>query len=81
MDFMETAVVCVLIIRHKKNQRKRKYWVHPLIFERMNKGKFTLMFKKLRSYPEKFFGYYHKYITKIQTCDWRFHHKRGLLLH
>lgn len=65
MDFMETAVVCALIIRHRKNQRKRKYWVHPLISERMNKGKFTLMFEELRSYPEKFFGYFRMSVTSF----------------
>jgi len=65
MDFLDTAVVCALIIRHRKNQRKRKYWVHPLISERMNKGKFTLMFEELRSYPEKFFGYFRMSVTSF----------------
>lgn len=65
MDFLKTAVDCVLIVRHRKNKRKGKYWIQPLISERLNRGKFTLMFEELRCYPEKLFGYFRMSIASF----------------
>ena len=31
MDFVETACICALLIKRRKRQRQKRYWVHPLI--------------------------------------------------
>jgi len=55
MDFLDTAVVCALIIRHRKYQRKRKYWVHPLISERMNKEEIYFDVRRVKKLPREIF--------------------------
>lgn len=58
MDFEDTVVVCALVLRNRRRQRKRQYWVHPLWSDRLTLGKFHTMFLKLRAFPKNFFRYF-----------------------
>lgn len=59
MDFTETACVVALLLRMKANKRRKKqYWVHPVLSQRMLKGQFCKLYSDLRDYPNKFFQYY-----------------------
>jgi len=44
---------------------ERRYWVHPLIRNRENSGKFLTLYNDLRKYPEKFFDYYRMSINSF----------------
>lgn len=51
-----------LYIRRKREERKRekkrKYWVHPILQERTHLGEFHHLHNKLREDSDKFFEYY-----------------------
>lgn len=48
-----------------ENSTDRRYWVHPLICDRENSGKFFKFYNDLRKYPEKFFDYYRMTINSF----------------
>lgn len=50
----------MLYLRKKKRResRKRRYWVHPLLSERYVDGAFYTIFKKLCEHNDKFFNYF-----------------------
>ena len=58
MDLLEVAAVCALLIKRKKKRVSRKYWVHPIISERLLCGSFYSLFTQLKEYPDKFFDYF-----------------------
>ena len=58
MDLLEVAAVCALLIKRKKKRVRRKYWVHPIISERLSCGFFYSLFTQLKEYPDKFFAYF-----------------------
>ena len=52
----EVAAVLVLAELQKKEQeKKRNYWIHPLLQDRSEKGLFYTLYGDLRSHPDKFF--------------------------
>lgn len=55
------TVVCLWIL-HKRNSRhrnrKRNYWVHPLLLSRPNESQYITLYPKLRAYEPKFFNYF-----------------------
>ena len=57
MDFVESAAVCALLLRIRAKRRKR-FWVHPLVSQRLLKGQFHKLYEDLRMHPMKFFGYF-----------------------
>lgn len=59
MDFIETACIVALLLRKKlRKQRKRKFWVHPILSDREHRGQFYILHEDLRKHPRKFFNYY-----------------------
>ena len=58
MDTVEVAVTCALLIRRKRKKRKRKYWVHPIVSQRLLRGAFHTLFDDLKGHPEKFCNYF-----------------------
>jgi hypothetical protein len=58
MDFVEIAAVCVLELKRRKAIKKKKYWVHPITFQRLLKGQFYKLHNELQSYPVKVFNFY-----------------------
>lgn len=66
MDFyedMSKMVTMMLLLRRRKKaldqkrKRQRRFWVHPLISQRLSIGHFSILFRDLRNDPEKFFSY------------------------
>ncbi|XP_039748215.1 protein ALP1-like [Pararge aegeria] len=49
--------VCLLWLLLKKKKRKRRYWVHPILRDRLVHGQFVTLYPKLRMYDNKFFDY------------------------
>ena len=66
MDLLETAAVCALVLRIRKNKIRRRYWVHPIYSCRLLKGKFYTLYENLREHPIKFFSYFR---MNISTFD------------
>ena len=66
MDLLETAAVCALVLRIRKNKIRRRYWVHPIYSCRLLKGKFYTLYENLRKHPIKFFSYFR---MNISTFD------------
>lgn len=58
MDFIETACVIALFRRKFRKQRKKQYWVHPILSQRLLKGQFYKIYSDLRDHSHKFFSYY-----------------------
>lgn len=58
MDLVELLCVAIAIVRHRKRRRKRRYWVHPIVSQRLLKGQFHKIYQDLRTYPDKFFDYF-----------------------
>jgi hypothetical protein len=57
MDFGELVAVCALLLRTRAKRRKR-FWVHPLVSQRLLKGQFHKLYEDLHIHPKKFFGYF-----------------------
>lgn len=47
-------------------KKKRRYWVHPYIDDRLTRGGFITLFSGLRQNPDKFFNYLR---MSIQSFD------------
>jgi hypothetical protein len=57
MDFVEAVAVCALLLRIRTKRRK-KFWVRPLVSQRLLKGQFHRLREDLRVHPKNFFGYF-----------------------
>jgi len=53
MDFTETACVCALLLRIRKDRRKKRHWVHPVVSKRLLNGQFYKLYKDLKETAEK----------------------------
>lgn len=52
------VLVCALLYRHFKRDKKRRYCVHPILSDRLSSGIFHTLHSKLKEHPDKFFKYY-----------------------
>jgi hypothetical protein len=52
MDFVESVAVCALLLRTRAKRRKR-FWVHPLVSQRLLKGKFHKLYEDLQNPSKK----------------------------
>lgn len=52
--FLISAVVLYNRIKKKKT---RRYWIHPIIRDRKNKGFFYTLYNEIKEDPEKFFNF------------------------
>ena len=43
--------------RRMRMRRRRRYWIHPIIANRANRGHFWAMYDKMRGFEDKFFNY------------------------
>jgi hypothetical protein len=55
--FRRLVQLC-LELRHSQEMRKRRWWTHPDISNRLSTGQFHIMFGTRRKFPDKFFLYY-----------------------
>ena len=58
MDFTETACVCALLLRIRKEQRKKRHWVHPVVSKILLNGQFYKLYEHLSNSRGKFFNYF-----------------------
>jgi hypothetical protein len=59
MEFEEEAVLLVLLHKKvKKKKRKHKFWIHPLLNPRQERGMFYTAFNDLRNDGSEFFNYF-----------------------
>jgi len=58
MDFTETACVCALLLRIRKDTRKKRHWVHPVVSKILLNGQFYKLYEDLGSCPEKIVIYF-----------------------
>ena len=58
MDFTETACICALLLRIRKDRRKKRHWVHPVVSKKLLDGQFLKLYEDLRNCQGKFFGYF-----------------------
>ena len=75
---MDVRVGCLaqlcLELRHSQEMRKRRWWTHPDISNRLSTGQFHIMFGTHRKFPDKFFLYYRMSTTSFDKllnliCD------------
>ncbi|XP_027233858.2 uncharacterized protein [Penaeus vannamei] len=58
MDVEEVVCAWVLYRRlQRRRRRQRRYWVHPILKDRLTYGMFFTLYPKLREYEPKFFNY------------------------
>jgi len=59
MDFRETACVrvCALLLRIRKDRRKKGHWVRPVVSKRLLNGQFYKLYEDLSNCRGKFFNY------------------------
>ena len=55
--FCRVVAVCALLLRTMAKRRKR-FWAHPLVSQRLLKGHFHKLYEDLRIHPKKIFGYF-----------------------
>ena len=58
MDFTETACICALLLRIRKDRRKKRHWVHPAVSKRLLNGQFYKLYEDLRYCRGKVFSYF-----------------------
>jgi hypothetical protein len=58
MDFTETACVCALLLRIRKDRHKKRHWVHPVVSRILLVGEFHKLYEDLRNKRGKFFSYF-----------------------
>jgi hypothetical protein len=57
MEFEEKVVLLVLLHqKFKKKKRKHKFWIHPLLNSRQERGMSYTAFNDLRNYESKLFN-------------------------
>jgi len=60
MDVIDA--VCLWAIhrrmRRRREMRKRKYWVHPILKTRLSHSLYVTLYSKLREHEETFFNYF-----------------------
>jgi len=55
MDFTEIPCVCALLLKIRKDRRKKRHWVHPVDSKRLLNGQFYKLYEDLRNCRGKFF--------------------------
>jgi len=58
MYFAEIASVCALLLKRRKDRRKKRHWVRPVVSKRLLNGKFYKLYEDLRNSRGKFFSYF-----------------------
>jgi hypothetical protein len=57
MDFVKLVSVCAFLLKTRAKRRKR-FWVHPLVSQKLLKGQFHKLYEELCIHAKKFFGYF-----------------------
>lgn len=75
MAAVSIATAAVLINKDKARRRRRRmrmirrrYWVHPIISNREQRGQFSVLYNDLRQHEEKFFNYSRMSVNRL-VCE------------
>lgn len=72
--FAVNALVCArYFLRKRRNRRRRKYHVHPILVDRLLEGEFCKLFSRLQEDEEKFFDYFKMSIKSFDELQARLH--------
>jgi len=52
------ALVCALLLRKRNGKKRKKFWVHPIMSQRLLEGKFYFLYEDLKAHPQKFLRYF-----------------------
>lgn len=63
MDSIDIACVCAFVFRARKRRIERKYWVHPMLSQRLISGQFYKIYSYLREDDKNY------YRMSIQSFD------------
>jgi len=66
MDFTETTCVCALLLRIRKDRRKKRHWVHPVVSKRLLNRQFYKLYEDLRNRKGNIFSYFR---MSIESSD------------
>ena len=66
MDFTQTACVCALLLRIRKDRPKKRHWVHPVVSKRLSNGQFYKLYEDLRNCKGNIFSYFR---MSIESSD------------
>ncbi|CAH1979183.1 unnamed protein product [Acanthoscelides obtectus] len=56
---VETVLTVILYRRwQKRRDRRRRYWVHPILSHRLTECQYIILYPKLRQFGPKFFNYF-----------------------
>ncbi|CAH1995347.1 unnamed protein product [Acanthoscelides obtectus] len=56
---VETVLTVILYRRwQKRRDRRRRYWVHPILSHRLTESQYIILYPKLRQFGPKFFNYF-----------------------
>lgn len=59
MDVEEAICLWILYRRlRRRRRRQRRYWVHPILSERLSSSLYNTLYPDLRLHEEKFFNYF-----------------------
>jgi hypothetical protein len=67
MDFTEAACVCALLLRIREVRHKKRYWVHPIVSQRLLNGQFYKLYEDLRNYRGTFINYFRMSIESFDN--------------
>ena len=58
MDDPSTRLGLVMIMQKVLKKRKRRFWVHPIVANRLLRGQFHILFEELKDDDAKFLNYF-----------------------
>jgi hypothetical protein len=58
MNFTEATCVCALLLGIREGRRRKRYWVHPIVSQRLLNGQFYKLYEDLKNYRGKFISYF-----------------------
>ena len=69
--FMAAATASQYLIneRQRKRKRQRRFWIHPVIADREERGQFWVMYQDLRDHEDKFLDYTRMSIKRLVKND------------
>ena len=66
MQKVDEAILLIILRRMRRRRqleeenersRRRRFWVHPVMLQRLSVGYFTTMYTQLRMYPDKWYNF------------------------
>jgi hypothetical protein len=65
MNATEITCVCEIIIIRRRKKKNRRFWVHPVVSQRLCNGQFYKLYESLTEHPQKFFRYFRMSYTNL----------------